>query len=55
LREQHDQDLSNYRNEKGAWECARDKATKGGKGIGQPSNWRWINWGRCPRRPSSPS
>src|SRR5215469_18331721 len=26
LREQHDQDLSNYQNEKGAWECARDNA-----------------------------
>ena len=22
------------------------------RGIGQPSNWRWINWVRCRRRPS---
>ena len=23
------------------------------RGIGQPSNSHWINWARCPRRPSS--
>src|SRR5215469_16017189 len=54
LREQHDQDLSNYQNEKGAWECARDNATKGGKGDRAAVKLALDKLGPMPRAPLEP-
>ena len=54
LREQHDWDLSNYQNEKGAWECARDNATKGVKGDRAAIKLALDKLGPMPTAPLEP-